>query len=542
MARLQMRWKNISGDCKENEMRYFAKNLRGVYEILETLPKPLAVYDFASLVVGHEVRVAQGKGVRFYNKYRDSAHVVALCWGGAGILYSNISDDQIELVDKEPCRLGNRKRQFWKKIRWLGDQGHRKRLAAIEGIMVRYDPHNVKDRAVRKRMGGFNFLAAHWKRIGKQLHRTQHVFSTGGPPLIRGSYIAIYDRNERHQPERNVHKWQIELFRCWAKEFGLRLVVISDFYPRQWKDTIRMPFVDRNLNRLCNVIRHSALYAAPSSGCGNAGMIFGCNFVALSKWSNRAADLPANACEGRGFQYFGFLDKPDGTVANKIREYLKGKKMPENAWECQQRLVPNARVVFDVGANIGRTVGRYLERFPQATVYAFEPAPANVKRFKERLPRLHGPERVRLFDYAVLDRDGKTMLYLYGSHDHHSILKNTPEYAAHEDKSDWVRKCIKVRTVALDAFCDREGIEQIDVLKLDAEGAEPLILKGARRLLEEKRIRLIYVEVFFSSFFDDQIYAWDLIPRFLEYGYKFHSLWCNRGGKIDGADAIFLRE
>jgi len=197
---------------------------------------------------------------------------------------------------------------------------------------------------------------------------------------------------------------------------------------------------------------------------------------------------------------------------------------------------------LDVGANIGRTVGRYLELFPQATVYAFEPAPDNVKKFKERLPRLHGHERVQFFDCAVLDHDGKTMLCLYGAHDHHSVLKNRPEYAAYEIGPDWARKSIKVRTIALDSFCAKKGIERIDILKLDAEGAEPLILKGAHRLLEEKRIRLIYVEVFFFPFFEEQVYAWDLIPRFLEYGYKFHSLWCNRGGRIDGANAIFLRD
>lgn len=216
--------------------------------------------------------------------------------------------------------------------------------------------------------------------------------------------------------------------------------------------------------------------------------------------------------------------------------------MSKNSWECQQELIPDARVILDIGANIGRTVGRYLGLFPLATVYAFEPAPANVKKFKDRLPRLHGYERVRFFDCAVLDRDGKTMLHLYGGDDRHSILKNRPEYAAHKDKSDWARKSIKVRTVALDSFCAKKGIERIDILKLDAEGAEPLILKGAHRLLEEKRIRLIYVEVFFFPFFEEQVYAWDLIPRFLEYGYKFHSLWCNKGGRIDGADAIFLRD
>jgi len=214
------------------------------------------------------------------------------------------------------------------------------------------------------------------------------------------------------------------------------------------------------------------------------------------------------------------------------------KEHPENSWECQQGLVSDAHIIFDVGAHIGRTVGRYLGRFPQATVYAFEPAPDNVRKFRERLPRLHGHERVRFFDCAVLDRDGKVTFYLYGGHGHHSVLKNHSQYVA-----DWPRKSIRVRTIALDTFCDQEGIEQIDILKLDAEGAEPLILKGARRLLEEKRIRLIHMEVIFAAVFEGQVYAWDLIPRILEYDYEFHSLWHKGLKKRIGpvADAIFLR-
>ena len=85
-------------------MQYFAKDLQSVYKILETLPKPLAVLDFMCGPVGCEFSASQSAGGQFYDKWNQDARVVALCWEGASILYSNISNDQIEFTDKARSR------------------------------------------------------------------------------------------------------------------------------------------------------------------------------------------------------------------------------------------------------------------------------------------------------------------------------------------------------------------------------------------------------------------------------------------------------
>ena len=54
---------------------------------------------------------------------------------------------------------------------------------------------------------------------------------------------------------------------------------------------------------------------------------------------------------------------------------------------------------------------------------------------------------------------------------------------------------IKVQTRTLDNFCYEKNINNIDVLKIDTEGNELNVLKGAKKLLEKSNINIIYTEI-----------------------------------------------
>jgi FkbM family methyltransferase len=53
---------------------------------------------------------------------------------------------------------------------------------------------------------------------------------------------------------------------------------------------------------------------------------------------------------------------------------------------------------------------------------------------------------------------------------------------------------IHVDVIALDDFADKRNLKKIDILKIDTEGYEPLVFRGAKRLLKEHRIRLFIFE------------------------------------------------
>ena len=132
----------------------------------------------------------------------------------------------------------------------------------------------------------------------------------------------------------------------------------------------------------------------------------------------------------------------------------------------------------DVGANVGWFTLLGAKKAKQ--VWAFEPEPANFSLL-EKSVRKNGLENVTLFPFCVSDSDGVVQLSISESSNRttHSIVRNVGS------------RRIAVKSVALDSIFPASII---DVLKIDVEGAEPLVLLGAQRMIREKRIRNILME------------------------------------------------
>ena len=66
------------------------------------------------------------------------------------------------------------------------------------------------------------------------------------------------------------------------------------------------------------------------------------------------------------------------------------------------------------------------------------------------------------------------------------------------------RKVEKVMVTTLDVYCKQNHLSSIDLLKLDVQGYEARVLRGATKLLEENRIRVIMAELCLSSLYVQQ--------------------------------------
>jgi FkbM family methyltransferase len=143
------------------------------------------------------------------------------------------------------------------------------------------------------------------------------------------------------------------------------------------------------------------------------------------------------------------------------------------------RILHPGSVVYDVGANVGfltliaaRLVG------PEGHVYAFEPIPANVRAI-ERNAALNELGNVTVVELALSDRAGDAVLRIPHANQG-ARLASLGESSGEEE--------LTVRTAALDEL---DGLRPPDLLKLDVEGAELLVLQGAKRCLETHRPALI---------------------------------------------------
>jgi len=148
------------------------------------------------------------------------------------------------------------------------------------------------------------------------------------------------------------------------------------------------------------------------------------------------------------------------------------------------RWLPNhaVTVAFDVGANKGQSATEYLEAFPSAHVYSFEPVPST---FELLTACTKGHARAHCFRLAFAATEG-TATMLLDSRSTMATLETAP--------GDAGANTVSTPMTTIDAFCSANAIERIDFLKIDTEGYDLEVLKGGARMLREQRIGLVSVE------------------------------------------------
>lgn len=144
-------------------------------------------------------------------------------------------------------------------------------------------------------------------------------------------------------------------------------------------------------------------------------------------------------------------------------------------------------MVFDVGANVGQSADKFGNAFPDAQLYCFEPASGT---FDTLTRHLVGRTNVRCYHLAFGSSVGQATLYLTGRPD-----ANSGTNSLIAPRNPVGTETVELRTI--DGFASDNGIPRIDLLKIDAEGADLDILVGARSMLSSQRIAFVLTEVGF---------------------------------------------
>lgn len=192
--------------------------------------------------------------------------------------------------------------------------------------------------------------------------------------------------------------------------------------------------------------------------------------------------MPCRDCNGSGETGFEKL-WPDEFIGedffpNHCQDVLEG---------CYD--VPfsgKAPIILDIGANVGAFVRWAKGRWPKSTIYCYEPNPTNYSKLLKTIARLL-PENTNHYEFdihpencAVLNSDGKGILGFDGV--------NCGEWSLMPALSTSKTK-IEVRLISA------EFLPKADILKIDAEGAEGIILStlcNANRLREFASISVEY--------------------------------------------------
>jgi len=140
------------------------------------------------------------------------------------------------------------------------------------------------------------------------------------------------------------------------------------------------------------------------------------------------------------------------------------------------------KIIMDVGANIGQSAYEFSCTWPSAKVYCFEPVKST---FAELSCNMSSFENVSCHRMAIGNQEGEATIHV---HNQSGLSSFSVEEGSRTER---------VSVTTLDHISDQMGINQIDLLKVDVEGHEINVLKGANRTLSQGNINSVLIEVGF---------------------------------------------
>lgn len=162
------------------------------------------------------------------------------------------------------------------------------------------------------------------------------------------------------------------------------------------------------------------------------------------------------------------------------------------------RIRSDISTVFDVGANVGDMTMSMCERFPAATVYAFEPSMATFEALRARVEASPYRDRIRLHQLGFYNRKGTAPLHVTSHSGANSLVDISPAYHVFNPHIQEM-ELEDVTLVRLDDFVDEAGITHIDLMKVDVEGAEFEVFAGGVRTLSSL-VDTVFCELSFARY------------------------------------------
>ena len=186
---------------------------------------------------------------------------------------------------------------------------------------------------------------------------------------------------------------------------------------------------------------------------------------------------------------------------------IKEKKYREFDQIIKKVLKKNNNIIFDIGANKGQSIYRYRKLFNNSKFYSFEPSSTAFEILKSKYGNLNN---VKLFNVALGSKKNKKLFYDYKNNELSSFIKINKKFK--ETKKD-----IFVKIDTIDSIFKKNNLKRINLLKMDTQGYEEPILRGARKIITEQKIDLIELEIILGDYYEKSS-SFKKIEDALSYG------------------------
>jgi FkbM family methyltransferase len=174
------------------------------------------------------------------------------------------------------------------------------------------------------------------------------------------------------------------------------------------------------------------------------------------------------------------------------------------------KLVKDGDTIFDIGANIGWYSNHLAKKFPNSTIYSFEPIPETFNQIKANT-ELNGATNILLNNIALSSNKEKLIFYYSPTVTGASSSQNITE------NQNMTKLELEAETI--DNFMAKNSIDKLDIVKCDVEGAEYFVYQGGLETFKNKK-PIIFTEMLRKWAAKFGYHPNDIINYFFQFGYN----------------------
>jgi FkbM family methyltransferase len=181
-------------------------------------------------------------------------------------------------------------------------------------------------------------------------------------------------------------------------------------------------------------------------------------------------------------------------------------------------------IIFDVGANEGQSINRFKKIYRSSIIHSFEPS---KKIFGKLRKNFENEQNVYLNNcglgneigfkqFNLAKQSGASSFHNFNSNSRW-LKKRSKQFNTSRDNFTEI-ETVKINT--LDEYCSKNNIQKIDILKIDTQGYEDEVLKGALNTIKEGKISAIEFEIILDDVYKKRFSFYELEKIFINYNFR----------------------
>ncbi len=220
--------------------------------------------------------------------------------------------------------------------------------------------------------------------------------------------------------------------------------------------------------------------------------------------------------------------------------------------EIFKKIIKNNKpIIFDIGANKGQSIERFLKVNNNAVIHSFEP---NKDEFDLLKKKYNNNKNIKLNNIALGEKKSRKYFNITEHSANSSFLELNKDTnwiklrssQLNVDKENYIKKKIEVDIETLDTYCNQNLIEKIDIVKIDTQGYEEQILIGCKEMIESQKIDALEIEITFSSVYEKYVCFSDIEKYLVPNNYRLSGIRLHNNNLFSGAiffaDVLFLNK